>query len=62
MPTSNEPFILNKQGVKYSILNPLKYGLDFYSDVLFTTKGVLDKDKKTAKLLGRPVSKGGNTP
>lgn len=55
---SNEPFILNQQGVKYSILNPLKYGLDFYSDILFTTRGVLEKDKKTAKAFREASIKG----
>lgn len=33
---SNEPFELELRGVPYSVLKPQTYGMDFYSDVLFT--------------------------
>lgn len=33
---SNEPFELELRGVPYSVLKPQSYGMDFYSDVLFT--------------------------
>ena len=35
---SNEPFYLEQQGIQYSIINPKTYGVDFYSDILFTTE------------------------
>jgi len=34
---SNEPFLLQKAGVEYTIFNPKDYGFDFYSDILFTS-------------------------
>jgi diguanylate cyclase (GGDEF)-like protein len=35
---SNEPFYLEERGVAVSIINPRNYGIDFYSDILFTTQ------------------------
>ncbi|WP_310596917.1 ABC transporter substrate-binding protein [Aeromonas aquatica] len=35
---SNEPFYLEERGVPISIINPRNYGVDFYSDILFTTQ------------------------
>ena len=35
---TNEPFYLRQQGVAYTVLDPRRYGLDFYSDILFTTE------------------------
>lgn len=35
---SNEPFYLEERGVPVSIINPRNYGIDFYSDILFTTQ------------------------
>lgn len=37
---SNEPFELQQRGVAYSVLEPSHYGMDFYSDVLFTSGAV----------------------
>lgn len=33
---SNEPFWLKAHGIEYHIIKPEHYGMDFYSDVLFT--------------------------
>jgi len=33
----NEPFILDKKGIKYDIWNPRDYGFDFYDIILFTS-------------------------
>ncbi len=41
---SNEPYLLDRLGVPYTILKPSTYGLDFYGDVLFTRKG-LEREK-----------------
>jgi len=35
---SNEPFYLEQHGVDFAVLNPRNYGVDFYSDILFTTE------------------------
>lgn len=37
---SNEPFFLQKRGTPYSVIDPRQYGMDFYSDVLFTARAV----------------------
>lgn len=37
---SNEPFLLQQRGVAFSVLEPSRYGMDFYSDVLFTSRAV----------------------
>ncbi|WP_434662844.1 ABC transporter substrate-binding protein [Aeromonas sp. NJAU223] len=35
---SNEPFYLEERGIPVSVINPRNYGIDFYSDILFTTQ------------------------
>ena len=35
---SNEPYYLKQQGVEFTTVNPRNYGIDFYSDILFTTE------------------------
>ena len=35
---SNEPFWLQQRGIPYTVLKPDHYGMDFYSDVLFTSR------------------------
>lgn len=35
---SNEPFVLKRLGLDYAVINPSHYGIDYYSDVLFTTE------------------------
>lgn len=41
---SNESFQMQKQGVEYTEFSPSDYGIDFYSDILFTSKRFQDKD------------------
>lgn len=33
---SNEPYLLLQRGIPYQVFDPQDYGIDFYSDVLFT--------------------------
>jgi polar amino acid transport system substrate-binding protein len=40
---SNEPFLLQKKGIKYKIFNPKDYGFDIYSDILFTSSTELNE-------------------
>ena len=35
---SNEPYYLKQKGIEFTVLNPRNYGVDFYSDILFTTE------------------------
>jgi polar amino acid transport system substrate-binding protein len=35
---SNEPYILEKQNIKYNILNPNNYNFDFYEGILYTSE------------------------
>ena len=35
---TNEPFYLTQQGIGYCVLDPRNYGVDFYSDILFTSE------------------------
>lgn len=47
---SVEPFQLRAKGIPYSILKPVNYGIDFYGDILFTTKQTVeDKPDDVAK-------------
>lgn len=43
---SNEPFELQQRGLTYSILEPGHYGMDFYSDVLFTSHALNKEQPK----------------
>jgi diguanylate cyclase (GGDEF)-like protein/PAS domain S-box-containing protein len=44
---TNEPFALQERGIDYRIFDPQSYGLDFYSDVLFTSQDFLKQKPKT---------------
>ena len=46
---SNEIYTLEKKGIKYNIFNPKDYGFDFYNDLLFTSKSMLDENPKIVK-------------
>jgi len=35
---TNEPYYLQQRRVPYTIIDPRRYGIDFYSDILFTTE------------------------
>ena len=35
---SNEPFQMQKRGIEYAVFKPADYGIDFYSDLLYTSK------------------------
>jgi diguanylate cyclase (GGDEF)-like protein len=40
---TNEPFYLQQRGVEYNIISPATYGIDFYSDILFTSQAEIDE-------------------
>jgi diguanylate cyclase (GGDEF)-like protein len=35
---TNEPYFLRQQQINYNVIDPRRYGIDFYSDILFTTE------------------------
>ena len=39
---TNEPFLLQQLGIPYRIINPRTYGIDFYGDVLFSSRQELE--------------------
>ena len=41
--TTNEPYYLEERGIPVSVIHPKTYGIDFYSDVLFTTEEEVKK-------------------
>ena len=45
---SDEPFLLQEKGIKYTIFNPKDYGFDFYSDILFTSDDEIIKHRQRA--------------
>ena len=38
---TNEPFLLEQLGLRYQLIDPRTYGIDFYGDVLFTSRNEL---------------------
>jgi len=55
---SNEPFYLEQQGIEYSILTPKTYGVDFYSDILFTSEHELTSHPERVALFREASLKG----
>jgi len=46
---SNEPYELEKLNIGYKLFKPIEYGIDFYGDILFTSKNYLDKNPDSVK-------------
>jgi diguanylate cyclase (GGDEF)-like protein/PAS domain S-box-containing protein len=46
---SNEPYFLKQQGVEFTVLQPRNYGIDFYSDMLFTSENELKQHPQRVK-------------
>ena len=40
---TNEPFYLQQRGIDYNVISPVTYGIDFYSDILFTSQAEIDE-------------------
>lgn len=55
---SNEPFLLKKRGIEYNMLKPQNYGMDFYSDVLFTSQAMAKAHPKTVAAFRAATLKG----
>ncbi|MEJ2794297.1 diguanylate cyclase [Iodobacter sp. LRB] len=46
---TNEPFILDKAGIKYQIYTPRSVGIDFYGDNLFTSEREIEQHPERVK-------------
>lgn len=55
---SNEPYQLQKKGIAYNLYDPKDYGYDFYSDILFTSQALIDKDPQTVQNFYKASLKG----
>ena len=55
---SNEPYYLIEKNIKYRIFNPSEYGFNFYDNVLFTSKKLVEKDSKLVKDFYEATKKG----
>ncbi|CCN83882.1 putative NMT1/THI5 like fused with Diguanylate cyclase [Vibrio nigripulchritudo SFn27] len=40
----NEPYLLKKQNIDFTVLNPRAYGVDFYSDFIFTRESLVEEN------------------
>jgi len=55
---SNEPFWLQQRGISYTVLKPDHYGMDFYSDVLFTSRAIEKAQPETVAAFRAATLKG----
>jgi len=55
---SNEPFLLSKRGLEYTTIKPQSYGMDFYSDVLFTSQALAKARPETVAAFRAATLKG----
>ncbi|MFB9885691.1 GGDEF domain-containing protein [Balneatrix alpica] len=55
---TNEPFTLSQQRFPYRVLRPSQYGIDFYSDFLFTSEAELRQHPKRVEAFRRASMKG----
>lgn len=46
---SNEPYFLKQQGIEFTVISPRNYGVDFYSDMLFTSENELKDHPERVK-------------
>ncbi|WP_415885257.1 ABC transporter substrate-binding protein [Neptuniibacter sp. QD37_6] len=55
---SNEPYLMDQQGVEYNIIHPKDYGFDMYSDILFTSREYIEKRPEIVDKFYRASIKG----
>lgn len=57
---SNEPYYLKERGIEYTVLNPRNYGVDFYSDILFTSEEEIKNHPQRVKAFRQASLEGWN--
>ncbi len=55
---SFEPYMLNKMGIPYNIINPVDYGVDFYGDLLFSTQDYIKNNNTQVDNIKSAIIKG----
>lgn len=56
--STNEPYLMQQKGIEYHIIDPRKYGIDFYSDCLFTSKAELAEHPQRVKAFRKASLRG----
>lgn len=57
---SNQPYYLKEKNISYNVFDPSKYGLDFYGDILFTSKNKTVKSPNTVQAFINATKDGWN--
>ncbi|OAI27543.1 EAL domain-containing protein [Methylomonas koyamae] len=55
---TDQPFLLRQKGVKFNLISPQSYGIDFYGDILFTTIAEQDHHPGRSEAFRRASLKG----
>ncbi len=55
---TDQPYFFKQKGVAINILSPLSFGIDMYGDILFTTRGEIEKHKGRAERMKRASIRG----
>ena len=55
---SNEPYKLQQKGIEVNTIYPATYGIDFYGDILFTSRSYLEEHPKQVKAFRSASLKG----
>ena len=55
---TNEPFFLKQRGIDFVVINPKNYGIDYYSDILFTSEQELKQNPERVKAFRRATLRG----
>lgn len=55
---TNEPYTLSKMGIDYKIMDPQAYGINFYSDFLFTSEQFISKNYRLVERFKRASLRG----
>lgn len=55
---TNEPYFIEQQGYDHNILSPKDYGVNFYSDILFTTEAQVKNDPERVERFKQASLKG----
>lgn len=56
--SSNEPFFMDKFGIPYAVMKPAEFGIDFYSDCLFTSYQMASKNAEVVDKFRRATLNG----
>ncbi len=58
---SNEPYVLDKKGIGYRLIEPRAYGVDFYGDILITSQQLAQRHPQMVERFRQATLKGWQT-